>query len=74
MSVAIKYTESMTAVLNWYRDNECNCATVARIANATGYSRNTVRGNLKQLAAGDHVVNEYESTGEYRLVRDPRDS
>ena len=73
MSVAIKYTDSMDAVLDWFGDQPCSCATIGHITNEIGYSRETVRGNLKQLAAGEYAEVRYEPTGEYRLIQDPRD-
>lgn len=73
MSVAIKYTKSMDDVLDWFAEQPCDCATIARIADGTGWSRETVRNNLKQLAAADAAENVFESTGEYRLIRDPRE-
>lgn len=73
MSVAIELTESMEALLDWFEEQPCECATIGRIAHETDYSRETIRGNLKQLIAADHAVRMYEPTGEYRLVSDPRE-
>jgi len=72
MSVAIKYTDSMHAVLDWFRDQPCSCATIGHITAEIAYSRETVRGNLKQLAAGEYAEVRHEPTGEYRLITDPR--
>lgn len=72
MSMAIQYTKSMKEMLDWFENQPCSCATVARIANGIGYSRETVRNNLKQLAAAEYAENMYEDTGEYRLIEDPR--
>jgi len=73
VSVAIKFTDSMHDVLDWFDSQPCDCATVARIAAGTDWSRETVRNNLKQLAAADAAENVFETTGEYRLVYDPRE-
>lgn len=72
MEMAIKNTESMDDLLDWFNDQPCPCSTVARAAHETGYSRQTIRNNLKQLSAGDYAINLYESTGEYWLKEDPR--
>lgn len=72
MSVAIQITESMDAVLDWFDEQPCSCATIGHITNELGYSRETVRGNLKQLMAADCAEQRYAPTGEYRLIRDPR--
>lgn len=73
MSVAIKYTDSMHAVLDWFAAYPCSCATVGHITSNVGYSRETVRNNLKQLAAAECAEVMYEPTGEYRLLNDPRE-
>lgn len=73
MSMAIKYTESMNDLLDWFKEQPCSCSTIARIEHETDYSRETIRNNLKQLAAGEYAVNLYENTGEYWLRKDPRD-
>jgi len=74
VSVAIQYAGSMTDLLDWFEDQPCSCATVGHIVDATGWSRETVRNNLKQLMAGDYAERRYKPTGEYRLIEDPRDS
>lgn len=71
--VAIDYTDSLVDMLDWFADQPCSCATIGHIADATGYSRETVRGNLKTLMAGDYVERRYKPTGEYRLIQDPRE-
>jgi DNA-binding IclR family transcriptional regulator len=73
VSVAIKYTQSMTEILDWFNEQPCSCATVGHIADATGWSRETVRNNLKQLQAADAAEQRHEATGEYRLIHDPRE-
>ena len=73
MQMAINYTKSMEAVLDWFDSQPCSCATIARIADGTDLSRETVRNNLQQLAAGEYAENLYETTGEYRLIEDPRE-
>ncbi|NUC71730.1 ArsR family transcriptional regulator [Haloterrigena sp. SYSU A558-1] len=70
--MAIQYTRSMTAMLDWFDEQPCSCATIGHIADATGYSRETTRNNLKQLMAGDYAEVRHEPTGEYRLIEDPR--
>jgi len=73
MSMAIQYTDSMHALLDWFGSQPCSCATIGHITNDLEYSRETVRGNLKQLAAGEYAKVRYEPTGEYRLIEDPRE-
>jgi len=73
MSVAIKFTDSMHALLDWFGDQPCTCATIGHITDGLEYSRETVRGNLKQLCAAEHAEVRHEPTGEYRLIRDPRE-
>lgn len=72
VSMAIDMTESMEALLDWFAEQPCSCATVGHITNELDYSRETVRGNLKQLMGGDYAERRYKPTGEYRLVKDPR--
>jgi DNA-binding IclR family transcriptional regulator len=72
-NVPVEYTESMTELLDWFDAQPCSCATVGHIAHEIGFSRETVRNNLKQLMAGDYAERRYKPTGEYRLVSDPRD-
>ena len=71
--MAIKITRSMDTMLDWFDDQPCDCATIAHIAADTGYSRETIRNNLKQLQAGDYAEHRYEPSGEYRLISDPRE-
>jgi DNA-binding IscR family transcriptional regulator len=73
MSVAIKYTDSMHALLDWFGDQPCSCATVGHITDELEYSRETIRGNLKQLAAAEVAEVRHGPTGEYRLIDDPRE-
>lgn len=72
MSVVIQYTDSMDALLDWFAEQPCSCATIGHIANELDYSRETVRSNLKQLMAADVAEQRYKPTGEYRLIEDPR--
>lgn len=72
--VAIDYTQSMIDMLDWFEEQPCDCATIGHVASETGWSRETVRNNLKHLMAGDYVERRYEPTGEYRLIQDPRQS
>jgi len=72
--VALDYTDSMTDMLDWFVEQPCDCATIGYIAHETGWSRETVRNNLKQLMAGDYAERRYKPTGEYRLLEDPRQS
>lgn len=72
-TVPIDRTDSMDDLLDWFDQQPCSCATVGHIAGKTGWSRQTVRNNLKQLRAGGYVEIRWESTGEYRLLSDPRD-
>lgn len=71
-TVPIDETQSMIDMLDWFAEQPCSCATVGHIAHATGWSRETVRNNLKQLLAGDYAERRYKPTGEYRLIEDPR--
>lgn len=73
MSVAIQITDSMDALLDWFSDQPCDCATIGRISHEIDYSRETVRSNLKQLMAADCAEQLYEPTGEYMLTSDPRE-
>jgi len=72
-AVPIDETESMIALLEWFDDHPCDCATVGAVADGTDYSRETARKNLKQLRAGDYVELVHEPTALYRLVEDPRE-
>jgi DNA-binding IclR family transcriptional regulator len=72
--MAIEVTKSMEDMLDWFEEQPCSCATIGHIEHETGYSRETVRGNLKQLIAGDYAERRYKPTGEYRLIKDPRDT
>lgn len=74
MSVAIQITTSMTELLDWFAEQPCSCATIGHIAHELDYSRETVRSNLKQLMAADCAEQRYAPTGEYRLIRDPREN
>lgn len=65
-------TDSMVEMLDWFAEQPCSCATIGHISDATGWSRETVRSNLKQLRAGDYAERRYSPTGEYRLIGDPR--
>jgi len=73
MSMALKMTGSMHALLDWFADQPCSCATVGHITDELEYSRETIRNNLKQLAAAECAELRHESTGEYRLIEDPRE-
>lgn len=73
MNVTIQYTPSMHALLDWFADQPCTCATIGHISDATEYSRETTRSNLKQLAAAGHAEIRHEATAEYRLIDDPRE-
>lgn len=74
MSVAIQITDSMDALLDWFHEQPCSCATIGHIAHELDYSRETVRSNLKQLMAADCAEQRYKPTGEYRLIEDPRNN
>lgn len=71
-AVAIDITDSMDAVLDWFAEQPCSCATIGHIAHEIDYSRETVRQNLKELMAADCAERRYKPTGEYRLIKDPR--
>jgi len=73
MSMAIQYTPSMRAMLDWFDSEPCSCATIGQIADENDLSRETVRNNLKQLAAGGYAELRHESTAVYRLIEDPRE-
>ncbi len=70
--MAIQYTRSMIAILDWFDEQPCSCATIGHISDDTGFSRETTRNNLKQLMAGDYAEVRHRPTGEYRLIEDPR--
>ena len=71
--VAIDITDSMDELLDWFDKQPCSCATVGHIAHEIERSRENVRTNFKQLMAGDYAERRYKPTGEYRLIKDPRD-
>ncbi len=71
-SMTIEITGSMEALLDWFADQPCSCATIGHIENELEYTRETIRSNLKVLMAGDHAEQRYKPTGEYRLISDPR--
>lgn len=65
-------TESMEVLLDWFAEQPCSCATIGHITHDIEYTRETVRTNLKQLMAADCAERRHKSTGEYRLIKDPR--
>lgn len=71
--MAIEMTGSMEALLGWFAEQPCSCATIGHIEHEIDYSRETIRSNLKVLMAGDHAEQRYKPTGEYRLISDPRE-
>lgn len=71
-NVTIQLTDSMTGLLDWFDRQPCSCATIGRIEHELDWSRETIRGNLKQLIAADRAEVMYAPTGEYRLITDPR--
>ena len=73
MSMSLQFTESMHAVLDWFGEQPCSCATIGHIADEVDYSRETIRSNLKQLAAAGDAELRHSPTATYRLVRDPRE-
>jgi hypothetical protein len=73
MSMALRLTESMIELLDWFDDQPCSCATIGHIVDEIDYSRQTVRGNLKQLAAAENAELRHAATATYRLIEDPRD-
>jgi len=73
MNVSLQYTPSMRAVLDWFDSQPCSCATVGLITDEVQYSRETVRRNLKEIAAGGHAELVHEPTALYRLKHDPRE-
>lgn len=72
-TVTVDLTTSMIDMLDWFDEQPCSCATVGHIANEIEWSRETVRNNLKQLMAAECAERRHEPTGEYRLIRDPRE-
>jgi DNA-binding IclR family transcriptional regulator len=70
----IEMTASMIAMLEWWAEQPCSCATIGWMADEIEYSRETVRSNLKLLMAAGHVEQMHKPTGAYRLVEDPRDN
>jgi predicted ArsR family transcriptional regulator len=73
MDMAIQYTASMDALLDWFNSQPCSCATIGHIADEVDYSRETVRSNLKQLTAAEKAELRHAPTAEYRLIEDPRE-
>ena len=73
MGMGIQYTESLHEVLDWFNDEPCTCATIGQISDNTGYSRETVRKNMRELTAADCAELRHGPTALYRLIRDPRD-
>jgi hypothetical protein len=73
MSVTIKFTDSMHALLDWFEEQPCSCATIGHMNDEIEYSRETIRQNLQLLCAAGHAEVRHEPTGEYRLIEDPRD-
>lgn len=63
---------SMIDLLDWFDSRDYDCATVGAIADNTGYNRETIRQNLKQLIAADYAERLHAPTGFYRLLEDPR--
>ena len=68
----IEITDSMEELLDWFADQPCSCATIGHIEHELDWSRETIRSNLKQLMAADCAEQRYKPTGEYMLLRDPR--
>jgi len=73
MAMALQMTESMARLLDWFGEQPCSCATVGHIADEIDYSRETIRGNLKQLAAAENAELRHAATASYRLISDPRE-
>jgi len=69
---SVLMTESMARLLDWFAEQPCSCATVGHIADEIDYSRETIRGNLKQLAAAENAELRHAATASYRLIDDPR--
>jgi response regulator of citrate/malate metabolism len=67
------YTNAMIELLDWFDSQPCSCATIARMADNIDRSRQTVRRKLAKLIEEGHAELLFESTGEYRLISDPRD-
>jgi len=74
MSVTLQLTQSMRAVLDWFDSQPCACATVGYITEEVEYSRETIRQNLKELAASGNAERVHEPTALYRLISDPREA
>jgi len=72
-AMPIDETESMRDMLEWFQNQPCSCATIGYISDETGWSRETIRTNLKQLQGGEYVERRHKPTALYRLVEDPRD-
>lgn len=69
----IHMTDSMVELLDWFADQPCSCATIGHIADEVDYARETIRRNLKQLAAGENAKLRHAATATYRLIEDPRE-
>lgn len=72
MSVSLQYTRSMAAILDRWTALDCDCVTVGYLTEQVDYSRETVRRNLKELAADGCVELVHATTALYRLKYDPR--
>jgi len=72
MSVSLQMTPSMRALLDWFGTQPCTCATIGYVTDDTEYSRETIRQNLKELAADGSAELVHEPTALYRLRSDPR--
>jgi len=72
MSVTLHRTDSMDDLLDWFERHPCSCATIGYMNDELDWSRETIRSNLKQLAAAGNVELQHPETALYRLVADPR--
>lgn len=69
---SVLLTTSMNAMLDWFAEQPCACATIGHIADEIGYSHKTVKAKMKQLLAADCAELRYKPTGFHRLIEDPR--
>ena len=69
---SVLLTETTEAILEWFDDQECSCATVRRISDLTGIDKEIVSDCMKQMMVGNYANRVYTPMHEYRLIEDPR--
>jgi biotin operon repressor len=71
--MSLQMTESMETVLDWFDEQPCSCATIGHMADEIDYSRETIRANMKQLAAAGNAELRHPATASYRLISHPHE-